>query len=360
MLKALGASASLLSTPVFSLPASGNIFLSAANIDGANHARLFNEAGRLLGDIKLPGRGHGGAFNTTNKHGVLFARRPGNFAIVFAPKGQVLHTLTTPPERHFYGHGIFSQDGRLLFTTENDYENTRGIIGIWDVRDQYTRIGEFNSAGVGPHDISLMPDKRTLVVANGGIETHPDTGRRKLNIPDMEPTLALIDSMDGKLIASHSLPKNLNKLSIRHLAVNQAGTIGAALQYQGPSEDLLPLVFTLNNGRLKLLSARKSVQQAMKNYCGSIAMDRSGTLMAVSSPRGNLVTFWLCATGELITTLDVQDVCGLAATSKPFVFVLSGGTGERLIYNAKSKLTMRLPSPSHAQWDNHIQSTTNF
>ncbi len=42
-----------------------------------------------------------------------------------------------------------------------------------------------------------MPGGRRLVVANGGLRTHPDTGRETLNPDDMSPNLALIDLATG-------------------------------------------------------------------------------------------------------------------------------------------------------------------
>lgn len=358
LLKTFCASAALLPSHGLAWADRNDVFLSAAKINGASHARLFDSRGLKLGDIKLPGRGHGGAFNIRAQHGVIFARRPGDFAIVFnSHNGRVLNTLKTPPQHHFYGHGAYSADGKLLFTTENNYENTRGVIGVWDVKDHYRRVGSFRSFGLGPHDIALMPDGRTLVIANGGLETHPDSGRRKLNIPDMAPNLVLIDTKDGRLIQQHSLPRELHKLSIRHLAVNQAGDIGVALQYQGYGDDLPPLVFTVIHGRLKLLAANKKILNRMNNYCGSIVMDRSGTMMAVSCPRGDLVTFWQTETGALIDTVNIQDGCGLTPTHKPFTFLLSAGTGQQLIYNARTKAQTQLSPASGIKWDNHIQTS---
>ena len=53
----------------------------------------------------------------------------------------------------------------------------------------FARVGEFPTHGVGPHELLLLGDGRTLAVANGGIETHPDFGRAKLNIADDEAVL---------------------------------------------------------------------------------------------------------------------------------------------------------------------------
>ena len=69
-------------------------------------------------------------------------------------------------------HGVFSADGRLLYSTENDYDGARGMIGVRDVTGGYKQIGEFPAHGMEPHDIALLSDDRTIVIANGGIRTH--------------------------------------------------------------------------------------------------------------------------------------------------------------------------------------------
>ena len=48
--------------------------------------------------------------------------------------------FTSKPYRHFFGHGVFSADGKLLYTTENDYQNARGMIGVRDATDGYKQI----------------------------------------------------------------------------------------------------------------------------------------------------------------------------------------------------------------------------
>src|SRR3546814_20954963 len=107
--------------------------------------------------------------------------------------------LAVAPGRHFFGHGVFSPEGRLMLATENDYETGCGVLGIYDAGagGAYRRIGEFSTYGVGPHEVVLMPDGRTLCVANGGILTHPDYGKLQLNANDMQPSLAYIDMHSG-------------------------------------------------------------------------------------------------------------------------------------------------------------------
>ena len=332
-----------------------HVYVSAATVDGKHQAVMFNSAGNKVGAIDLPGRGHGGALSRDGRSGVLFARRPGDFAIVFTSwVGKVWKTLKVPEGRHFCGHGIYAADDRVLVTTENDFENGRGVIGLWDASRGHRRISERPSNGIGPHDVALVPGRDLLAIANGGILTHPETGRRKLNIPDMRPNLTLWEARSGNVASVHHLPGELHKLSIRHLAVNADGVVAAAMQYEGPAEDRPPLVFIVDRDGLTLLEAPAPVQERMKNYTGSIAMDASGKLIAVSCPRGGIVTFWSVETRELIHMHEIADGCGLAATALANAFLVSSGTGERRVVNPVTKTVWQLPALGGARWDNHI------
>lgn len=331
-------------------------FLTSAKSGDGYSGIVMDVEARERWTLDLPGRGHGSAFRPGHTQCVIFARRPGTFAVVAdRTDGRLLHTLSSPAGRHFYGHGCFSEDGRVLYATENDFDGERGVIGVWDASDDYHRIGEFDSLGVGPHDIRLMPETRTLAVANGGILTHPDTGRHKLNIPDMEPSLVLLDRHDGRRVAASTLPRDLHKLSIRHLAVGRSGTLFAAMQYEGPAEDHPPLLLKADDGGVSLLSAPEEVQPQMRNYCGSIALDVSGRTVAATCPRGNMVTFWT-ADGTFTHSMEIQDGCGVAAGANPGEFLLSGGAGDLVVYNAVERRVRRKTLDRRRRWDNHISA----
>src|SRR3546814_9184204 len=82
----------------------------------------------------------------------------------------------------------------------------------------------------------------TLAVCNGGIRTHPDFPRAKLNLATMRPSLAYIDRHKGRLIAEARWPDDRHQLSIRHLDVATDGTVAFGMQYKGPKGDAMPLV----------------------------------------------------------------------------------------------------------------------
>ncbi|WP_353535469.1 DUF1513 domain-containing protein, partial [Cognatishimia sp. WU-CL00825] len=300
-----------------------------------------------LFEVALPARGHAAAAHPTRPHAVAFARRPGTFALVLdCSSSEVSQRIFAPPGRHFYGHGVFSADGRLLFTTENDFERAEGKIGVWDVQAGYRRIAEFFSGGVGAHDLKLMPDDQTLVVANGGIETHPDSGRAKLNIATMHPNLSYL-SQDGTLREQARLPANMQKASIRHLSVRADGLVAVGCQWQGAKSDV-PLMFTHRQGGAlsKLPTAPFHID--LQGYIGSIAFSSDGQNLVATSPRGNVALLHDLRSGHT-TALGQFDVCGVAPGAKGLV--LTSGQGYISTVSADG---IQAVTKTEYQWDNHL------
>ena len=309
----------------------------------------------MVFDLPLPGRGHGAAFRPTAAQCVVFARRPGTFAVVIdIDRGEALRRIDAAAGRHFYGHGAFSPDGRYLFTTENDFKTGRGMVGIRDAEDGYRQIGEFASQGIGPHELVLMPDGGTLAVANGGIRTHPDNDRAMLNLDTMQPSLAYLDLASGRLRDAFGLAPRLHRLSIRHLAVNADGMVAMAMQYEGSKRDRVPLVGVHDGGAIRLLEAPPEIERRMRHYAGSVAFDQSGRLLAVSCPRGNLITFWDAATGALVDQVELADGCGVAPAEAPGAFVITGGRGDVVTIEAGQGGRAPMDVAGPTAWDNHL------
>lgn len=335
----------------------GPLFVGCrADVQNKHHVTGFDEVGRAHFSLPLPERGHAMAFHPVRHEMVVFARRPGRFAVVIDDEeGVALHRIDAEPGRHFYGHGAFSPDGRTLFATENDYESGQGVIGLYDASERYQRLGEYRSHGIGPHELVLMPDGKTLAIANGGIRTHPDHGRAKMNLDSMSPSLVFADIANGTLIDQAGLPQA--QLSIRHLALLADGRVAVAMQYEGPKMDRVPLVAIYDGAGLRTLEAPQEIQRQMRHYGGSVTVDQAGGIVAVSAPRGNLVTFWNGRDNRYLTSADIRDGSGVAPTDQPGAFVLTGGEGDiRLVHPLNDDVSkVELSGLASARWDNHLR-----
>lgn len=359
----------------------GSLFLPVRHALAASSARLyvnaygsadgygfagFDENGHIHYSIPLPQRGHSFAHCPDGGSGVAFGRRPGDFAVVFDLRsGQQRHMIRAADDRSFCGHGAYTRDGRLLFATEVIASQGEGVLGIYDARDGYRRVGEWSTHGLDPHEILLMPDGHTLAVANGGILMRADMPRLKLNIPDMAPSLVYIDSRDGRLAGMVKPATELHQLSTRHIAIDHLGRVAVAMQYEGPRDDAVPLVALHDprsaGGEFSYLPMPEAERAALRQYCGSAAVDRSGRFLAVSSPRGNRVLIWnLAAAGcPLLFRAELADVCGIGASGGKGGFMLSAGTGARLLW--KEGLSLLRPEADAAhrlRWDNHMMTVS--
>lgn len=330
-LKAAGAgfAASLVPRGAAALERSELIFASSIQKQAGGYAAaLVSEAGTLIASVALPERGHDIVFSPDATRAVAFARQPGNFAVVFDPRGREQPvTLVSPADRHFFGHGAFSPDGRLLYATENDFEAGEGVIGIYDVGAGYRRIGEFPTYGTGPHEMLLLADGLTFVVANGGIETHPDYGRAELNLDTMDPSVVFIDARDGALIGQMRLDAGLHQLSIRHMAVDVDGKVWFGCQFRGAPTDRPQLVgYATREGEIRLIELPPQTLDGMRNYIGSVAASGDGETIAVSSPEGGRVLTLDARRGSVLASVELANGCGLAPAGQGFA--ASSGTGE--------------------------------
>jgi len=350
-LKAAGAgfTASLTGIGLARAQATDAVFATAyQRHDGGFGAAILSEAGELIRTVELPERGHDVTLDPVSRRAVVFARQPGTFAVVFDHGGSAPPvTITSTPGRHFYGHGVFSDDGKLLYATENDFDNAAGMVGIYDATDGFARIGEYPTHGIGPHELLLLDDGRTLAVANGGIETHPDFGRAKLNIPTMQPSLVFLDRLSGALIEKHALPPALHQLSIRHMDIAADGAVWFGCQHEGPATETPPLVGRARPGEeLRLISMADHELSALRNYVGSVCANRAAGTLAVSSPQGNRLAVIDTETDRIVISRDLTEVCGLAPDAQGFV--ASTGTGLLLRPDGS-----QASEPDYV-WDNHM------
>jgi hypothetical protein len=99
------------------------------------------------------------------------ARRPGRFGVAVPTDGRqpiwFIRSLTSISSAMVSTRPTAS----ALYTTENDYQNAQGMIGVRDATMAIARSAS-SRRGMEPHDVALLADGRTMVIANGGIKTH--------------------------------------------------------------------------------------------------------------------------------------------------------------------------------------------
>jgi len=335
------------------------LWLSAHGGDQASYALLVASAEGVVARIESGFRGHDVCLRPGHPDRVvLFGRRPGREAIeVDLGERRVVRRLRVAEGRALQGHGFYTPDGAHLVTSEADEGESLGKLAVRDA-ETLELVAELDSHGVGPHEIALMPDQRTIVVANGGLHTRPESGDEVLNLDSMRSSLAYVDLASGALVHEevHAEPK----ASIRHLDVCDDGTVVAALQVQREAmshEEVVPLVLVHRFGeRLRPLDAGLELVAAMQDYAGSVAVDSAHRVVGATSPRGDLALFWHVDTGAMLGQLELFDVCGIAASPERSAFVLTGGNAQARLVDAETLAPLAEPPGPYADtlWDNHL------
>lgn len=327
-------------------------YLSAVDDVHAKHyVRICTDA---VAGIDLPAahRGHGGCQRPGRAEAVIFDRRPGRqFHVLLLDSPQVGATIDAEAEHHFFGHGAFSRDGQFLYATANHIPTGQGMICVYDASRGYRFTVAFPVGGMDPHEIRLMPDGESLVIAMGGIHTDPDYERIKLNLDTMQPAVVLMNRHNGTILQRHT-PSN-HQLSAHHLDVAPDGTVVVGYQYEGPDWENPPLIGVLNSqaGRYEEVAFDDVDLRQLRNYVASVAVNARTGLAAITAPRGNLVALFDYRTHRLERLVSVADVAGVVAEDVGFV-VSSGHGGLYRVDRDRDQAT--LLGSLDQRWDNHL------
>jgi len=329
-------------------------WFGACQVDRTGIARacVFDSGGRPIRSIKLPTRGHDliARPGSQNQEIIAFARRPGNFAVSFqcSDNRAVPKWFSAPLGRHFYGHGVFSGDGKVLYCTENDIETGNGVIGCYDATNNYQLVDSLPSGGIGPHDIALAIDNRTLIVANGGVRTHPDYGRRALNLGAIDSNITFVDRLFGAPLMKLQTADVPSQLSLRHMAVSSNGDVFIGAQHKGPKFDRPPLLFRIKtNQTIESINLPGYVQSNLKNYVTSICCSSDGSKVGLTSAKGNCAYVIDPNSGKVRANRRLHDAAGIAFAESRCVATSGNG---RLIDPISGTDINQIDT----SWDNHV------
>lgn len=292
----------------------------------------------------------------TRAHGLLaeaggtvlaVARRPGDWLLRWKPGEAEPQTAWIEPDRAFNGHVIASADGKRLYTTETDLETGAGLIGVRDAAT-LEKQEEWATGGMDPHELLLDTDG-SLLVANGGIPTLPETGRLKIGLERMDASLVRLDTRSGAVQGQWRLPDP--RLSLRHIAWGGQGrqdavggrVLGIALQaeHADPAQRQNAPLLALFDGRtLRTVDAPRP----LGGYGGDIAWANGG--FAVSTPKVDGFARY-GADGRWQGFTPLAEACALAGEPGR---LWAGGRAQALLAEAGAMVARPVPA---LRLDNH-------
>lgn len=291
--------------------------------------------------LEVPTRAHG-LLREASGTLLAVARRPGDWLLRWSAEGRTLAWRWIEPGRAFAGHVLADEDGRILYTTEIDLDTGMGLIGVRDAGSLEKRA-EWPTGGCDPHMLVLDATRPgALIVANGGVSTRPETGRRKVDLHRMDSSLVRLDARTGALLGQWRLADP--RLSLRHLAWN-GDRLGIALQAEHDDPAIkaaAPVLAVFDGASLRAVPAAAP----LAGYGGSIAALGDG--FTVSCPRAQGVAVY-GADGfrELVA---LAEGCSVAASGDR---LWAGGRDTALVLAVTAGRAAHHSVPAEIRLDNH-------
>ena len=269
---------------------------------------VFDVASSSVRTIPTPMLGHSVVCHPSRPDvvAVLGQRPVKSSCLLSLSTGEILQTFGATKERHFYGHGTYSTDGRVLYATENEDETGLGYVVARDATTLAV-LGELSSHGMGPHELLFSADGKTAIIANGGAISlegaYADDG-------EAPSSLCYVEVASGKLLERHVLADP--QLSIRHLGLGSRGDVIAALRRYPEPSACPTLVMHRAGGSLRLTQPDATLMARMNGLALSIAVEPEGRVAGATHPDGDAVTFWDVATVSLLGVTAVEKPEGIA------------------------------------------------
>ncbi len=312
-----------------------------------------------ISDFAVPYEVHLATLFPDQKSILVCSRKPGASLLKYSLDGKLEAELPHLKNQHFEGHGIFSIDEKYIYATASDFELKSGRLLKLNSQD-LSLITDYSSGGIGPHELVWQSDKH-IAIANTGVLTHPDSGRKILNLADMQSTVVLFDSQQEEIIHQWQVPEQA--LSARHLDRMDNGDLVIGCQYK--KKDQRPPCIAFANIEKGLVFAEprnENLYWGMKGYTASIKGIPNSPYAMITNPQGHLLTKWQSSTdkslsSELIDQQEIEFNKGLKISRDGKQAWLSVGAGELQsinLVNATASNDTSRRIKKNIWWGNHL------
>jgi hypothetical protein len=224
--------------------------------------------------------------------------------VVDVAKMQTLDAIPGVAGRQFYGHGVCSADGKLVYSTETSPDG-QGAIGIRDVAT-LAYVGDFPTYGFNPHECYLIEGGKVLLVTNGG----------GTQASGSKAALCYIDVQSQRLLERVEMPdERFNTGHVFPFGKRQAVVVSAPRKGLDTSSLGAISVRRQNAKMLEVLSAPEAVVNKMFGETLSVSVIPEKDLFIATHPTPGMVTFWQTSTLKLRKVVELNNVRGVVVTS---------------------------------------------
>jgi len=264
-------------------------------------------------------------------HGLAFINGQSKLAFAFQKIGagaglfdidsmKLLEKVEPVKGRLFYGHGVCSQDNKLVYSTETAGSGD-GAIGVRDA-SSLEYLGDFPTYGQHPHECHLIENGAVLAVTNGG-------GSRSSG---QNACVCYIDVKSQKLLEKIEMVDE--RFNLGHMfALEGRQSILVSAPRRGLDDSYLGAISMQRNlTTMDLIQHPTEVVNKIFGEALSVLAIPSRDLFVVTHPTPGMLTIWQLSTGSFVKSLDLPHVRGVAlASSHKGIWVSYGKQAELVL-----------------------------
>ncbi|MDB9787070.1 DUF1513 domain-containing protein [Bacteriovoracaceae bacterium] len=241
---------------------------------------------------------------------------------------EIIAHIHSPSNFAFYGHGQFSSDGRLLYSTgiHNKDRRTReygmGRIFVYDFKN-HSLDKIYDSFGFYAHDCCLMNDGKEIFILN----TSEEFSSNHQTTKSQRPSMVVINSNNGSLIKkvhkdTHIRLGHIQKYRNKQLILSGAKMTGKT------SLDSSPKIVMIGK---KFDVIYESNLDEDKGYFLSTAYNSKYDLVGFTNPEKNEVLLMNIHTKKILKRVKIQSPHGIDFTSNGNLVFISSQYGIDLV-----------------------------
>ena len=292
--------------------------------------------------LPTPCKGHEVVLHPTNRSIVFSASKWGQEAYLADYQNrELIKTIKTKrASLLFFGHGVFSSDGKRLYCSMHDHQTNRGLISIRDA-SSLEEIDQMETGGVEPHQVRWHKQDKILSVVNDRLLSS--------GLAKNTSVLSFID------IENNNLNDHLILKQDRYAHFSIVENIGVAFRSSGKnSTEKLMEYFDLSNKQTTLLDFEFSTSNEALSH---ILLPSRG--IAIVTIVNNKLVVWDYNNNRLIHVIDVpaspRGIIMTADEKSTYItylnedqpFIREYETESLLRGEVKELFTMRAGSGSH-------------
>lgn len=250
----------------------------------------------------------------------VFEKRGPGGGVVDLVEKRFLGVIPPKPGHHFYGHGVHSADGQVIFAVESRLADGEGVITVRD-GTTFAIVDEFPSFGDRPHDCMLVDGGSVLAVTNGG-------GSRSSARPG---SVSFVSVADRRLLDRRDIVTQ--KLNAGHFAITGTGALAVvSAPREGLGEtEIGGVSLSGDAGKLSYMAEPQALAARMTGEALSVCIDEASGHVVVTHPYAHLVSIWHLGRRALVKHLELESPRGVVLTADGRYFVISFGARASLL-----------------------------